>query len=171
MRKSILSVLVAMVMVACTKDSVEDVNSVELSAPDQITVGFADDTRIELNGEGKTVWTQGDYASVFYRSNANQKWQYQGETGERIGALKRVAVGTKTADISRVVVVYPYSENYYINPETCDVEATNNLVPNRNKVRRPRLKPITLGFNKASRTSDLKAVFLENLVDFYDVLL
>ena len=124
MRKSILSVLVAMVMVACTKDSVEDASSVELSAPDQITVGFADDTRIELNGEGKTVWTQGDYASVFYRSNANQKWQYQGETGERIGALKRVAVGTKTADISRVVVVYPYSENYYINPETCDVEAT-----------------------------------------------
>ncbi|MBR7183068.1 MAG: leucine-rich repeat domain-containing protein [Alistipes sp.] len=124
MKKSILSVLVAMVLVACTKTDVDNVGTPELSVPEQITVGFADNTRIELNEDGKTVWTQGDYASVFYRSNANQKWQYQGETGERTGALRRVAVGSKTADISRVVVVYPYNENYYINPETCDVEAT-----------------------------------------------
>ena len=123
MRKVILYLLAAMTFVACTQNSVDEVGVPQASTPDHITVGFADQTRIELNEEGKTVWTAGDFASVFYRSNANQKWEYQGETGERTGTLSRVAVGQKTADISRVVVVYPYNESYYINPETCDVEA------------------------------------------------
>ncbi len=62
--------------------------------------------------------------SVFYRSDANQKWQFQGETGERLGNLKRVATGSATETMQRVIVVYPYNENYYINTETYNVEAT-----------------------------------------------
>ena len=62
--------------------------------------------------------------SVFYRSNANQKWQFQGETGERSGSLKRVADADATQELSDIVVVYPYNENYYINPRTCKVQAS-----------------------------------------------
>ena len=46
MKKSILSVLVAMVLVACTKTDVDNVGTPELSVPEQITVGFADNSRI-----------------------------------------------------------------------------------------------------------------------------
>lgn len=93
--------------------------------PETLIVGFDDnETRIQLNEDVKTVWTTGDLVSVFYRSNANQKWQYQGETGERNGTIKRVANAEATQELSNIVVVYPYNENYYINPRTCNVQAS-----------------------------------------------
>ena len=121
MKRFFLFALVATLFAACVTDETQDV-AVEL-APETLTVSFeGDDSRIQLQN-GKTVWTKGDLVSVFYRSNANQKWQYQGSTGERTGNLKRVNAGNATETTSKVVVVYPYNERYYINPETCDVEA------------------------------------------------
>ena len=107
---------------ACVTDETQEV-AVEL-APETLTVSFEDaDSRIQLQN-GKTVWTKGDLVSVFYRSNANQKWQYQGETGERTGDLKQVAAGSATATMPRVVIVYPYSDSYYLNHETYNIEAS-----------------------------------------------
>ena len=110
---------------ACTQNPIEEQSAIRTDAPETIRVGFEDDeTRIQLNSAQKTVWTKDDLVSVFYRSDANQKWQYQGETGERVGDLKRVDAGTATESTKRVVVVYPYNENYYINTETYNVQAT-----------------------------------------------
>ena len=93
-------------------------------APETLVVGFeGDDTRIQLQN-GKTVWTQGDQVSVFYKSDANQKWQYNGETGSRTAELKRVDAGVASARMDRVVVAYPYSDNYLLNLTTGDIEAT-----------------------------------------------
>ena len=93
-------------------------------APEILVVGFeGDDTRIQLQN-GKTVWTQGDQVSVFYKSDANQKWQYNGETGSRTAELKRVDAGVASARMDRVVVAYPYSDNYLLNLTTGDIEAT-----------------------------------------------
>ena len=122
MKKLYLFALVATMFAACATDSTQEV-AIDV-APETLTVSFEEDSRIQLNEEQKTVWTKNDLVSVFYRSNANQQWQYQGETGERTGELKQVAAPTSTQELSKVVVVYPYSESYYINPETCDVEAT-----------------------------------------------
>ena len=125
MRKFYIFALVATMFAACATDGVNEPSAViEDLAPETLTVSFeGEESRIQLQ-EGKTVWNEGDLVSVFYRSNANQKWQYQGETGERTGNLKRVEMGTATETMNRVVVVYPYAENYYINPETCNVEAS-----------------------------------------------
>ncbi|MBQ2027729.1 MAG: hypothetical protein II214_07520, partial [Alistipes sp.] len=102
MKRFFLFALVATMFAACVTDETQDV-AVEL-APDTLTVSFeGDDSRIQLQN-GKTVWTQGDLVSVFYRSNANQKWQYQGSTGERTGNLKRVNAGNATETTSKVVV-------------------------------------------------------------------
>ena len=125
MKKLYIFALVAMLLAACTTDETQDV-AVNFEAPDTITVSFedSDDTRIQLNEAQKTVWTKDDLVSVFYRSNANQKWQYQGETGERTGNLKRVANAEGTQELSNIVVVSPYNENYYINPKTNNVQAS-----------------------------------------------
>lgn len=88
-------------------------------------MGFEDDdTRIQLNEAQKTVWTKGDLVSVFYLSDANQKWQYSGDTGERVAELTQVDEGVATETMTRVVVVYPYKENYYINTDTYNVRAS-----------------------------------------------
>ena len=122
MKKIFLFALVATMFAACVTDEIQDV-AVEL-APETLTVSFeSDDSRIQLQN-GKTVWTKGDLVSVFYRSNANQKWQFQGETGDRTGNLKRVANAEATQELSSIVVIYPYADNYYINPKTCNIEAS-----------------------------------------------
>ena len=88
-----------------------------------LTVSFEDrDSRIQLQGR-KTVWTSGDLVSVFYRSNANQKWSFQGKTGERTAQLRRVEMGAATEAMSDVIVIYPYSEKYQINTNTYEVGA------------------------------------------------
>ena len=124
MKKLLLFVLAVFAFAACTQD-VEVQVTERHDAPDTITAGFeGDDTRIQLNEAQKTVWTKGDLVSVFYRSNANQQWKYNGETGARTATLKRVDAGTATRDMDRVVVVYPYNEDYYINPSTYNVQAS-----------------------------------------------
>lgn len=122
MKRFLLFALVATMFAACVTDATQDV-AVSIETPETLTVSFEEDSRIQLQN-GKTVWTKGDLVSVFYRSNANQKWQYQGETGERNGTLKRVANAEATQELSNIVVIYPYNENYYINPRTCNVQAS-----------------------------------------------
>ena len=125
MKRFCIFALAAMMFAACATDDTQDVQFAD--APETLTVGFEggdDDTRVQLNEAGKTVWTKGDLVSVFYRSDANQKWQFQGETGERIADLYRVDAGSATETMRRVVVVYPYNENYYINTETYNVQAS-----------------------------------------------
>ena len=127
MKRLMFWALAAFMIAACAEDVINEhgLQPIVDDAPETLTVGFEEnDTRVQLNEETKTVWTKGDLVSVFYRSDANQKWQYQGETGERIGNLKCVDAGTATRDMDRVVVVYPYSGDYYINPSTFNVQAT-----------------------------------------------
>ena len=125
MKKLLLFMFAAFAFAACEQTPIEEQSSVLQDAPETLTVGFeGDDTRIQLNESQKTVWTKGDLVSVFYRSNANQQWKYDGETGARTANLKRVDAGTATRDMDRVVVVYPYNEDYYINPSTFNVQAS-----------------------------------------------
>ena len=125
MKKLLLFVFAAFAFAACEQTPIEEQSAIRQDAPETLTVGFeGDDTRIQLNEAQKTVWTQGDLVSVFYRSNANQQWKYDGETGARTANLKRVDAGTATRDMDRVVVVYPYNEDYYINPSTFNVQAS-----------------------------------------------
>ena len=122
MKRFLLFALVATIFVACTTDQTQDI-AVRIEVPETLTVSFEENSRIQLQ-DGKTVWTEGDLVSVFYRSNANQKWQFQGQTGERTGNLKCIANGQATQELSDIVVVYPYNESYYINPRTCNVQAS-----------------------------------------------
>ena len=122
MKRFLLFALVATIFVACTTDQTQDI-AVRIEVPETLTVSFEENSRIQLQ-DGKTVWTEGDLVSVFYRSNANQKWQFQGQTGERTGNLKCIANSQATHELSDIVVVYPYNESYYINPRTCNVQAS-----------------------------------------------
>ena len=125
MRRLLLFACALFGFMACTQNPIEKQSAIRTDAPETLRVGFEDDeTRIQLNEAQKTVWTKDDLVSVFYRSDANQKWQYQGESGERVGDLKCVDAGTATESMKRIVVVYPYNENYYINTETYNVQAT-----------------------------------------------
>ena len=110
--------------IACTQNPIEEQSAIRTDAPKTIKVGFEDDeTRIQLNSAQKTVWTKNDLVSVFYKSNANQKWEYRGETGERVALLYRVDDGSASRDMDYVVLAYPYSADYVISTTTGNIEA------------------------------------------------
>ena len=128
MKRFLVFAVATVLFAACSKDALDEqqgIQNIVDEAPATLTVGFEDDeTRIQLNEAQKTVWTNGDLVSVFYRSDANQKWQYTGETGARTAKLTRVNAGNATTTTTGVVVVYPYNENYYLNTRTLNVKAT-----------------------------------------------
>ena len=110
---------------ACTQNPIEEQSAIRIDAPETIKVGFEDsETRIQLNSAQKTVWTKNDLVSVFYKSNANQKWEYRGETGERVAELYRVDAGTASSAMNYVVLAYPYSTDYVISTATGNIETT-----------------------------------------------
>ena len=125
MRRLLLFACALFGFMACTQNPIEEQSVIRTDAPETLRVGFEDDeTRIQLNEAQKTVWTKDDLVSVFYRSDANQKWQYQGESGERVGDLKRVENATSTTKTTKTVVIYPYSESYWLNTDSYAIDAT-----------------------------------------------
>ena len=124
MKRLFIFALVATLFVACSTDPTQDLAPEIPVAPDELYVTFdEEDTRIQLKN-GAPVWTEGDLVSVFYRSNANDKWQFQGNTGDTEGSLKRIEQGTATQPTTQIVAVYPYSENYWFNWNTFNVQAS-----------------------------------------------
>ena len=109
--------------VACATDATQDLAPEIPTAPDELHVTFAeDDTRIQLQN-GTPVWNDGDLVSVFYRSNAHDKYEFTGETGDTNGTLRCVKRGTPTIGLDKVVAVYPYNENYLIELLTGNIQA------------------------------------------------
>ena len=118
--KKVLFAAVALLFAACTTDTTKDI---AIEAPEILTVSFEEDSRVQLNEEQKTVWTAGDCVSVFYRSDAHDKYEFQGETGDTDGTLKRVKRGTPSIGLDKVVAVYPYNDEYLIELQTGNIQA------------------------------------------------
>ena len=125
MKKLLLLTLATLAFVACTQNDVEELSANRADVPETLTVGFEDDdTRIQLNEAQKTVWNAGDLVSVFYKSYDNLKFEFQGETGDRIGTLKRVGNGEAGNQMmDNMVVVYPYSDDYRVSLSTGAIDA------------------------------------------------
>ena len=124
MRKFLLMACALFGFIACTQETIDEQTAIRVDAPETIKVGFEDsETRIQLNSAQKTVWTKGDQVSVFYKSDANQKWEYRGETGERVAELYSVDAGTANSKMNYVVLAYPYSADYVISATTGNIEA------------------------------------------------
>ncbi len=126
MRKLLLFVFAALAFTACEQAPIEEQSAIRPDAPETITVGFEgdDETRIQLNEAQKTVWTKGDQVSVFYKSYDNLKFEFEGNTGDRNGTLKRVGGNHNGQTMDDVVVVYPYSADYMITLSEGCVNAT-----------------------------------------------
>ena len=133
MKKLFLFVFAALAFAACEQAPIEEQSAVLQDATKSITVSFEgdNDTRIQLNEAQKTVWTEGDHVSVFYRSSVNEEWQFMGKTGDRTGQIVPVDNSVNPpATHNRVVVIYPYNNEYYLNTETYSIEASLPAVQN-----------------------------------------
>ena len=159
--KKLFFALAAVLFAACATDVTEDV---AIGTPETIEVSFEEHSRIQLQNS-KTVWTEGDLVSVFYRSDANQKWQFQGNTGDRSGILTYVSESKATTTLPNVVVVYPYNENYYVNPNSCNVQAFMPAVQEYKK------DSYGLGSSLLVSLSEYNQVYLRNVCGWVKLML
>jgi len=124
MKRFSLILLAIISLVACTKSDVEELSKPVRDIPQTITVSFeeTENTRIELQDD-KSVWSQGDIVSVFYKSDGNDCWQFTGQTGERYATLKQISMGQWSRLYDNVIVVYPYNKDYLISLSSNSIEA------------------------------------------------
>lgn len=128
MRRLLLSTLSILLFVACSRHSGNE----EIISPTTTTI-FAsfetpNDTRIELNESLKTVWNAGDRVSVFDSSAENIEGRYQGESGDRGGAI--VIPNALTGE---AVILYPYNSGYKFDADKQYIECN---VPNTQTYKR-----------------------------------
>lgn len=72
------------------------------------------DSRVQLDN-GKTVWTQGDKVSVFYKTAGNECYQFVGNTGDTRGSIMKVVGSASTTAIDKNIVIYPYNKDYELD--------------------------------------------------------
>ena len=78
--------LAVTMLTACMQDSITELNSVS-QRPEYIYASFEEDTRVELNAQKKTVWTEGDQI-VRIGQDVYDTWIFTGKTGDRSGSFQ-----------------------------------------------------------------------------------
>ena len=86
MKRITLFALVVTMLTACMQDSITEPNSVS-QRPEYIYASFEEDTRVELNAQKKTVWTEGDRI-VRIGQDVYDTWTFTGKTGDRSGSFQ-----------------------------------------------------------------------------------
>ena len=96
MKRITLFALVVTMLTACMQDSITEPNSVS-QRPEYIYASFEEDTRVELNAQKKTVWTEGDRI-VRIGQDVYDTWTFTGKTGDRSGSFQYNTSSSSTYD-------------------------------------------------------------------------
>lgn len=124
MKRIIIYLLAVTVIMACTQPEIDVVHN-RVSSDISLSVGFeSNNTRIQLDQTGKSVWNVNDTVSVFYNSEENQEWKFQGATGDRVGTISPINMVQTTSVDGDIVVVYPYDANTEYNAQNNTIKTT-----------------------------------------------
>ncbi len=89
-----------------------------------LQVSLEPDTKIQLNENRKPVWTKGDLLSVYDRTDANNQYMFDGNTGDRSGRILSTGFPEYGSPIDECIVVYPYSPDYVLDASGKTITAT-----------------------------------------------
>ena len=112
MRRHLICAIATLFVAACTQDSITEVSN-HTANVEHIYATFAEDTRVELNSNKQTVWSEGDMI-VRFANNVHDVWVFDGKTGDRSGSFS--AYGSFSSYVnfdfgSKYYALYSY-ENY-----------------------------------------------------------
>ena len=113
MRKIALFTLLVTMLTACMQDSITEPNNL-LDNKRCIYATFDEDTRVELNENKRTVWTEGDQI-VRFGNGVYDVWNFMGKTGDRGGSFEYWGAWDYNVNYDfgdKIYALYPYA-NYY----------------------------------------------------------
>ena len=108
MKRVIFAVLVALCIASCSKFDQQD--ALPEAKYGQLRACFADETRTYVEDERFLRWHQRDELSVFYGDAVNNKYRFNGQTGDSNGTFVLIIDGTATGSndpIDRIYALYP----------------------------------------------------------------
>ena len=115
-------------LAACSTDTTENVASTLPYDVLYVSVGDEDESRIQLDGNSRIVWNEGDKVSVFNKTSGNECWQFDGKTGDRSGTLSKVSGDAGLISTDKVIALYPYDQKCVVsgNMISTTIPATQN---------------------------------------------
>lgn len=123
MKRILAFTLVAISVVACSEADVENRGVENNSTAKMIVVSMEESTRVELNSELKTVWTENDLLTLFEKNTDNQQYKFTGQTGERTGKFEYQSTEVGNGEsLTKNIILYPYRNSYIIDPTNNKVE-------------------------------------------------
>lgn len=100
--------VVATMFAACSKDATNDAG-LDLSKDKlYVSISNEDESRVQLDEECQTVWTESDLVAVFNKTTDNRCYKFTGQTGDKTGELVYVEGGATGSAIDKVIALYPY---------------------------------------------------------------
>ena len=120
---SIFAALLALVMVGCAENQLDNIEANESAVvePTDLTAGFADEEQTKTYVEnGKYLrWHEADLITAFFGNTLNRQYKFKGKTGDNSGTFKLVPdgeLGTGNA-LEAIYALYPYNEDATISDE------------------------------------------------------
>lgn len=114
MRRLFILVLLTTIVAACTKTDIDAEKPVAVEEEMiYATIEDGEQTRVELNSNKQTVWTEGDQI-VRYGTNIYDVWTFNGKTGDRSGSFRYYGEWSQKPSYNfngKYYAFYPYS-NY-----------------------------------------------------------
>lgn len=110
MKKQTILAVAAAMLTACAQNDIQELPSTGSSHLYVTTE--QPETRIQLDDACRTVWTAGDEVSVFNYSTANERWRFDGQTGDTEGTLSKTEGGNGNA-LNGLYAFYPYDKKIY----------------------------------------------------------
>lgn len=105
MKKQTILAVAAAMLTACAQNDIQELPSTGSSHLYVTTE--QPETRIQLDDACRTVWTAGDEVSVFNYSTANERWRFDGQTGDTEGTLSKIS-GVIGHNLVSLYALYPY---------------------------------------------------------------
>ena len=123
-KKLFLQSFICLLAVSCTVRELDVIAPTPTKEEAEDIVFYADlesysdpETRVYLDENIKILWDEADLISIFNKSTLNQKFMFDGETGENAGTFHWVRddyFGTGN-DLDYICAVYPYQESATIS--------------------------------------------------------
>ena len=112
MRKFLaITIIVSAFIVGCSKRESSEASSSKHASYKPLTAYFGEETRTYVEQDKYIRWHEDDSLSVFYGDDVNNRYKFEGQTGDNGGTFTVVDSGAPSATMTldRIYAVYPYN--------------------------------------------------------------
>lgn len=116
-RLYIILMAILIIATACSDNNVHNGTHIIGSQLPNLHAEFAEDTRTYIEEGNHLRWHEGDLITVFYGNTLNQKYIFDGQTGDNSGTFSHIVDGSLGTGnpLNHIYAIYPYNKRIKID--------------------------------------------------------